>query len=214
MSQIAFLFDLDGVLVDTKELHWQAWQILAKKYDTFNMSYEQFLVSFGKTNQYILDEFIPNVPPAQRKILADEKESAFRSLPIEDLKLLKGVVPFLNLLKERGVPKIIASSTPVANLEALLKKTELGTYFNAYVSAEQVKRGKPFPDVFIEAALRLEWPAKDCIVIEDSQAGIDAGKDAQCFVIAVTTTHSREKLYNYDICVDSLDEVNLDALKS
>ncbi len=214
MSQMAFLFDLDGVLVDTKELHWQAWQILAEKHEDFSMSYDQFLVSFGKTNQYILDELIPHVSSEKRKILANEKEAAFRSLPIENLKLLKGVIPFLQQLKERNIPMIIASSTPVANLDALLEKTELGEHFNAYVSAEQVKRGKPYPDVFLEAANRLNVQAKDSIVIEDSQAGISAGKAAGCFVIAVTTTHPQEKLKDYDICVDSLDKLNLDTLKT
>ncbi len=206
---VGFLFDNDGVLVDTKDLHWMAWQQYMQAHPELGMSEEVFLKTFGRTNDLILKEVDPSISKAKSEEIASEKERIFRSLLQQNMDLLPGVIPFLEQLQAAQTPRIIASSAPVSNLEVFLKRTPLSHYFSSYVSAEQVARGKPYPDVFLAGAEKLGIPPEQCIVIEDSPSGLQAGKSAGCFVIAVTTTHKKSHLSNYDLCVDRLDQLTL-----
>ena len=119
---------------------------------------------------------------------------------------------FLQEVVASKLPHIIASSTPVVNLEFYLKQTPLGKYFDAYASAEEVARGKPYPDVFQEAARRIGLDPVDCIVLEDSQAGLQAGRDAGAFVVALATSLPAEELRNYDALYPSPQELDLSLL--
>lgn len=170
--EVGFLFDNDGVLIDSQKLHWLSWQLLMQQESSLVMDEKTFLTGFGKRNDLILKELIPDQSEAQRAKLAERKEELFRKEARERIQLLSGMEKFLLAIKEKKIPRIIASSTPVANLKMFLSSTVLGNYFDAFVSAEEVAHGKPFPDVFIEAAKRIKLPTSSCIVIEDAPVGI------------------------------------------
>jgi HAD superfamily hydrolase (TIGR01509 family) len=210
--EIGFLFDNDGVLIDSQKLHWLSWQHLMQQEKSVVMDEKTFLSGFGKRNDLILKELVPEKTEAERTKLAETKEELFRKEARERIQLLDGMERFLKTLKEKKIPRIIASSTPIANLKMFLSSTVLGNYFDAFVSAEEVAHGKPFPDVFIEAAKRINLPTSSCIVIEDAPVGVKAGKDAGCFVVALCTTHDREELLESDMIFPSPHELDLDLI--
>lgn len=211
---IAFLFDNDGVLIDSKDLHWQAWQMLMDEKNDVFMSEKEFIEGFGKRNDLILKEIFPDLPDVDLQKIAARKEECFRLIARGKVTLLEGMEDFLRSLKREKIPRIIASSTPIENLKMFLESTVLGQYFDAFVSSEEVKEGKPAPDVFLEAARRINMPPEKCIVLEDAPVGIRAGKGAGCFVIGLATTFPQEALYEADIVYPSPKELKLESVKN
>lgn len=219
MTQPVFLFDLDGVLIDSKELHWEAWQKLKDLLPELNaMDYERFLSGFGQTNDSILKSFLPNSNQQERMNWGEKKEEFVRTLATGRIELLPGMESFLQKLTERKIPKIIASSTPQSNLRYYLKETILGKYFDQAISGEEVAQGKPAPDIFIAAAKQLKAEPKSSIVLEDSLVGLQAGRSAGSFVIALATTHSygdlKKKSDLYDLLYHSPEDLNLEEVFS
>jgi beta-phosphoglucomutase len=213
MNQFAILFDNDGVLIDSHEAHWAAWQRLMQQDRELSFTYSQFESGFGKRNDLILKEVAPAASEAKRVEWALRKEQLFREIAKGKIKLLPGIEDFLKEVKAAKIPRIIASSTPIENLKLYLSATVLGNYFDAFLSAEEVALGKPAPDVFIEAAKRIGFSSTDAIVIEDAPAGIRAGKAAGSFVIALATSHSKEELKGQDLLYASARELHLPAVR-
>lgn len=209
---VAFLFDNDGVLIDSSELHWQSWVLLMKEEPELKMTPQEFIASFGKRNDLILKELFPHIPEEKRKDWARRKEELFRSNARGKVKLLPGMESFLKSVVESGIPHIIASSTPPENLDMFISSTVLGNYFDHYLSAEEVAHGKPAPDIFIAAAKRIGFEPNDCVVLEDAPAGIQAGKAAGAFVVALETTHRRESLSGYDIIYPAPVDLDLQEI--
>lgn len=204
---VAFLFDNDGVLIDSSELHWQAWQLLMKEEPAFSMTHAEFVHGFGKRNDLILKDSASSLPQERHKELAERKEALFRVCARGKVELLSGMEGFLQEVKRADIPRIIASSTPPENLDMFISSTVLGEYFTHYVSAESVPHGKPAPDVFVEAAHQLGFKPSDCIVFEDAPAGIAAGKAAGAFVVAMATTHNQ--LEGYDMLYRGPSDLDL-----
>ena len=212
MLQVAFLFDNDGVLIDSSALHWQAWQLMMREIPEFKMDRADFIKGFGKRNDLILQEAVPYVAKEVRIQWAERKEELFRECAQGKIILLPGMENFLKQVAQAKIPRIIASSTPLKNLEMYIQTTVLGKYFDHYLSGEDVAHGKPSPDIFIEAAHRLHFQSSHCIVFEDAPAGIAAGKAAGSFVVALATTHSKEQLKNYDLIYPSALELDLQEI--
>lgn len=210
--RVAFLFDNDGVLIDSSAHHWQSWQLFMKEEPSFKMSQEEFVASFGKRNDLILQELVPELSSEKRKKWADRKEALFRKCAQGNVALLPGMEAFLEKVIEAKIPHIIASSTPVENLEMFLSTTVLGKYFDYYLSAETVSHGKPAPDIFIAAAHKLGFKPNECIVFEDAPAGIEAGKAAGSFVVALETSHFKGQLSNYDLLYPSAEALDLQEI--
>jgi HAD superfamily hydrolase (TIGR01509 family) len=212
VKSVAFLFDNDGVLIDSSALHWRSWQMLMAQVPDFKMDKQGFESSFGMRNDLILQRLLPDASPQTRKQWGEQKEELFRQIAKDTITLLPGMEPFLAKVVAAHIPHIIASSTPLANLEMYINSTVLGKYFEHYLSAEQVAHGKPAPDIFIAAAHHLGFDPKQCIVFEDAPAGIQAGKAAGCFVVALATTHRAEQLSDYDLIYPSAHELNLSQI--
>ena len=212
MRSVAFLFDNDGVLIDSSELHWRSWQMLMADEPLLNMDKKAFEGGFGMRNDLILQRLFPNVAVETRTQWAEKKEQLFRDIAQGAINLLPGMEAFLNQVVAAQIPRIIASSTPMANLELFISTTVLGKYFEDYLSAETVDHGKPAPDIFIAAAHHLGFEPEACIVFEDAPAGLQAGKAAGCFVVALATTHTQTQLTNYDLIYPSAHELNLQEI--
>ena len=210
--RVAFLFDNDGVLIDSSALHWKSWELLMHEEPELVMDHVLFTQTFGMRNDLILQKIVPHIPEEKRHELAERKEGIFREIAAGKVQLLPGIESFLQHIVENGLPHIIASSTPIENLEMYLASTVLGDYFEHFVSAEEVEHGKPFPHIFIEAAKRLGFAPEECIVIEDAPAGIEAGKAAGCFVVALATTHAKEALENYDVIYETPAHLDLQEI--
>ena len=217
-ADIGVVFDLDGVLIDSHDQHERSWFQLAAEVDK-PLTKEQFKESFGMRNVMC----IPNVfhwtsPEDHEQIrkLGDRKEELYRELLRADgIEPLPGVVDLLQSLNDAGVLFSLGSSTSRKNIEVCFASTGLDRFFGPfYTGAEDVTRGKPFPDVFLEAAAKIDRLPARCLVIEDAHVGVEAGNAAGMKVLAVTTTHTRESFTESGAVrvVDSLAEIDAVAV--
>jgi beta-phosphoglucomutase len=175
----AVLWDLDGTLIDSAEYHWKSW-LLALESEGFTLTRAQFTESFGQRNDRILRGWLgPDAPEDRIRRVGDAKEVAYRRLMREGgLDGLPGAQDWIDRLAARGWRQAIASSAPRLNVEAVLEALGWQGKFGAIVTAEDVRRGKPDPDVFLAAAERLRIDPSRCVVVEDAAAGIDAAHAA------------------------------------
>jgi len=213
-SPYGVVFDLDGVIIDSHDQHEQSWFQLA---DELNLSLtkEQFKESFGMRNEMCIPDvfgWVTREETTKIAELGDRKEELYRALLAEGgLSPLPGVVALVSGLAAAELPISLGSSTSRKNIEVCFKTTGLDRFFGPnYTGAEDVSRGKPAPDVFLEAARKIDRTPERCVVIEDAHVGVEAGIAAGMKVIAVTTTHPRESFADCGaaLIVDSLEEVS------
>ncbi len=190
------VFDLDGTLVDNMRWHARAWTALVRAHATEARSdaeLESFVYAHaGMKNE----ELIPQLLPGAREVpaLSDEKEALYRELYAPALAPLPGLLPLLDALALRGVRLAVASAAPLANRDLVLDGLRIRARFAAIVGAEHVRRGKPAPDIFLEAARKLGLPPAECIAFEDAPKGVEAAIAAGMRCAAVTTTASADAL--------------------
>jgi HAD superfamily hydrolase (TIGR01509 family) len=204
------LWDLDGTLVDSGESHWRAWRDTMRD-EGVALTHEQFLASFGQKNDTILMAWMgaAATPEVIRRV-GDAKESLYRQFAAtEGLVPLPGAADWVARLHAGGWRQAIASSAPAANVRVMLDALKVDRYFDAFVSAEDVTAGKPDPQVFLAAAVKLQVPPSACVVVEDAAAGIEAAKRAGMKCVGV----SRSSVLPADVFVRSLADLPADAFE-
>jgi beta-phosphoglucomutase len=212
----AVIWDMDGTLVDTAELHFQAWVVLAKALGK-PFTRADFTATFGWRNPEIIPKlFGKHYTADQVQELGDRKENLYREQAKNGVELLPGARKLLEDLGAAGFKQGVGSSAPRTNLELILELTETNQFFAAVVSMEDTQRGKPDPEVFLRAAANLNVPAQRCLVIEDAPAGIQAAKAGGMRAIAVTFVphHDPQTLRDAgaDLIVPSLEQVCVDSI--
>lgn len=209
----AVIFDWDGVVIDSSAQHERSWELLATE-RALPLPPGHFKRGFGKKNQLIIPEILGwSRDPAEIDALGHRKEELYRLLVRESgVVVLPGARELLAALLEAGIPAAVGSSTSRANLEAIFAATGLDHFFQAVVCGDDVRHGKPAPDVFLRAAACLNAPAAACLVIEDAHVGIQAAHAAGMPVLAVATTHPLNELTTATAAVSSLQETNLPSL--
>lgn len=206
-TDCAVLFDLDGVIVDTGLAHHASFRQLGEE-EGYQISDEQFRAIFGRRNEEIFPIlFNSSLPDDRVAMLSDRKEEIFRSIIAGCVQPLPGITALLPALCDAGFQLAIGTSTPRANVDQILHELNLAQYFTAIISAENVSHGKPHPEVFTNGARALGVPAKQCVVVEDAVAGVEAALRGGMSALAVTTNHSRAALAAAHRIVDSLAEV-------
>lgn len=201
----AFLFDLDGVIIDSSEFHKQSWVVLMSS-KGINFSEEDFKITFGKRNEEILKDYFPDLPESEIKKMSYEKEELYRKLAKGNIKPIDGSIDTLRLIRENGFKIALVSSTPKENIDFIFKELKLDNFFDAVVSGTDIKQGKPNPECYLVAAAKLGVKPQRCYVVEDSEHGLEAGKRSGAKCIGITTTH--KKLKNADIVVNNFYEMN------
>jgi beta-phosphoglucomutase len=186
-SKVGVIWDMDGTLVDTAELHFAAWEaVCAERGRPFTRG--EFAATFGRRNPEIIAYlFGDTMSPAEAEHLADEKEDRYRAAARrQGVVPLPGVRTLLEGLQRIGAAQAIGSSAPRANLELILELAKVAQFFDAVVSSEDTQRGKPDPQVFLIAAERLGISPSRCVVLEDAVAGVEAAHAGGMRCIAVT----------------------------
>jgi len=202
------LWDMDGVICDNGDLHFQSWQEAFANFPEYDFSKEIFTQTFGMNNHGVLRTLLGREPEANEvEELAGVKEAIFREMLVGKTTFLPGVEEWLIGFSAHGVRQAIASSAPQANIDALRRELHLDQYFDAFISAAAMP-SKPNPMVFITAAHEIGIETSNCVVIEDAVAGVQAGISAGCQVIAVTTTNLPEALAEAPLVVDRLNQVD------
>lgn len=216
MSEHATLaiLDHDGVLVDSFELHQEAWLELGRR-SKLPITPSFIHETFGMTNPSILRRLLGDaVSTDEIARYSDQKEICYRDLARGKITLMAGVRELLDRLTELGVKLAIGSSGPRANLDLTIHECGLAGRFAAVTSLEDVAHGKPDPQVFLVAAERSGVAPGRSVVFEDAPVGIQAAKSAGMLAVAVLTSHEPPPLLaaGADLVVKGMGEVDVDAL--
>ncbi len=186
--EVAFLFDVDGVLVHSMPLHMQAWEEYLASLGIEVEDLERRM--HGKRNAELVTDLISkDLTEAEAFAHGARKEELWREMLLRDgveRYQVAGLRQFLE--KHRTVPKAVASNAEPKNIDFVLDQYGLRRYFEAAVSGMEVARPKPFPDIYLEAARRLGAKPEACIVFEDSPTGLEAAIGAGMRVIGIETT--------------------------
>lgn len=205
------IFDLDGVIVSTDDLHYAAWKNIADKESIpFDETVNHRLrgVSRMESLDIILEKATKNYTDDEKIKLATEKNEIYRS-SLESLSaddILTGVESLLHSLKQKNIRLAIGSSSK--NAVPILQHIGLEKHFDVIVTGNDIRQSKPDPEVFLLAAERMQLASEACVVIEDAQAGIDAARAAGMKAVGVDENLN---LQNTDWQLESLE--NLDVLK-
>lgn len=201
MKNVGFIFDLDGVIVDTAKYHYLAWKKLANGLG-FQFTKEQNELFKGVSRKRCLEILleIGNVEASQEQFdqwMVEKNEDYLAYIEKMDSKeILPDVPRILKFLKERNIPIALGSASK--NAKPILEKVNLLSYFDSIVDGNSVTKAKPDPEVFLIAASNLGINPKYCIVFEDAVAGIQAANAANMISIGIGDSDIlHEASYNF-----------------
>ena len=210
------LFDMDGVLVNNLEVHRAAFAEFFRRYGV-ERSFDELNRVFGKGNDDIMGELMPKevVERVGIRELGYEKEAIYREIYAPIITPQPGLLEFLAEAVEAGLRSAVGSSGYRVNVDFVLEKCRIGSYFEAIVAGDEVTRCKPDPEIYLTAAAKLGLKPAECVVFEDAEAGIEAAKRAGIKVVALATTFSREFLggTEADVIVDDFRDVSVAMLQ-
>ena len=207
MPNLAVIFDMDGVLIDSYHAHFAGWSGL---YHELELSYSEaeFAHDFGRTSRDILfRRFGEQLTDKRIRELDERKEALFRDSVRENFPAMDGALDLIDALTADGFLLAIGSSAPTENIVLCLEKLGRRESFTAVVTGQEVTRGKPDPQVFQLAASRLGVTPEHCVVVEDAVHGIEAANRAGMRSVALTGTATREHLASADLIVESLRQL-------
>lgn len=213
----AVIFDMDNLMIDSEPIQSRSFEVVLKEYGKnpfFNENGIVQTVGIGaKDNwlqmqsRYDLQEDI--------EILIEKKRRVYVELLRQGVAPMPGFLSLLYHLKDYQLKKAVASSSARENIDLVVAHLNIQEYFDAFISGEQVKRGKPAPDIFLEAASQLRANTSYCVVLEDADSGVQAAKDAGMKVIAVPNRFTQHHDFRKaDKIVPSLEYVNWRVISS
>ncbi|MGB8252475.1 MAG: HAD family phosphatase [Anaerolineaceae bacterium] len=208
----SILWDMDGVLVETSEAHYQSW-VVAFKHFGYDFNREYFLRYYGMNDTSTVRGFLSNsISSELTQAIGEYKEDWFRDHIKDQIHLLPGVTDWLAKFRERGYLQAVASSGPLENIDLIVTSTSIHGYFSALVSCADGPT-KPDPWVFQEAARKLGSAPSECLVIEDTPNGVSAARNACMHCLAVTTSNPTDALKQADLVVYNLSKLNWQAFE-
>jgi len=207
--EIAFIFDLDGVIVDSNPVHLEVWR---EYLQNLGLTVDDKLpeLMYGRRNDEIVRALFGDAL-SQEEIYAHgaAKEALYRERMKPQLtkRLVPGVVDFLE--RHASIPKGLATNAEPANAEFVMSETGLSKFFQVVVDGHKVEKPKPAPDIYLLAAALLKKKPEECVVFEDSATGIQAARSAGMRVVALSTTH--RELEGADLVVANFRAPELEA---
>lgn len=186
---------MDGVLVDNKEAHIEAFVTFCALHG-IDIKGMDLSWMYGKGNDEIIPRLLPGhiIEEYGIKALGDEKEAVYRKAYAPAMQPVPGLVPFLEDLYANNVTIAVGSSAPVENVNFVLDGLGIRKYFSVFVNGDMVHRAKPDPAIYLLSLEKLGLPASECLVMEDSFAGIESANGAGIKVVALATTNTAEAL--------------------
>lgn len=192
MKPVAFLFDLDGVIIDTEKEYENLWRVLGQRYGIEDPDFA--LKIKGNHLLYITDTYFPHLSTAEKKQLLHDLQKMEADMTY---KPIAGAMDFLREVREQEYPLALVTSSSQYKMNRVYAQLPLRDLFHAVVTSDDIKRGKPFPDAFLLAAEKLNRKPEQCIVFEDSLSGIEAARAANTTVIALSTTFPKDILLKH-----------------
>ena len=203
LSGRAFIFDMDGTLVDNMHVHTEAWATLLNEHG-IEMDRHKFLVATaGKTNREILPTVFGEISDDRISELAKRKESLYREAYLPIRKPVDGLVDFLTESQRLGIKMAVATAASNPNMEFILDGLDLRRFFGAVTTATDVAVGKPDPAMFLVSAEKLGVEPQNCIVFVDALGGFEAAHRAGMKSIGITTVNSAEDILKCSSVVEA-----------
>jgi beta-phosphoglucomutase family hydrolase len=201
----AVIFDMDGVLIDSEPLHKKAEKRTFAPYGV-TLTDEELTVFTGQSTRSLLSAV------REKNGISDDVETLYKAVQThlmdifsKEVEAFPGAVTLVRELARRNVPLAVASSSPMGLIRLSLGRIGLDSLFPVVVSGDEVKRTKPDPDIFLEAAKRLSVPPERCAVIEDSTSGVAGAKAAGMFTVGFRSPNSlHQDVSAGDLVVDQL----------
>ncbi len=189
--QRGVICDLDGTLIDSSKLHYDAWRELLAP-EGVDLDWPGFITGFGRRNDDWLPDLLgPEIAMDDIRRIGDAKEARYREMVHEGgLDVLPGVFDALRGLRADGWRHAVATSAPVENAGVILEVTGLSEFMDSFAGSEDVERGKPAPDVFLLAAERIGVAPERAVVVEDAAAGVQGAHRAGMVAIGVGPHHA------------------------
>lgn len=200
MNPIGIIFDMDGTITFTESFHHQAFSHVFRQYGIEFTFAEEVKKYAGAGSRKIFtsvfaERGIEVSPQEIEQCIARKKELYKKIVQKADISFVPGVLEFVKKIHEKGIKSIIATgNSDLESVRLILEKVGLKEYFPDMISVTEVARGKPFPDVFLEAARRIRVPPQACVVFEDAINGVLAAKAAKMRCIALETTTKKDDL--------------------
>lgn len=213
MNGRGVIFDMDGVLADSYQAHFESWRTMTRGHG-MDITEEQFAATFGRTTREIIRQLWgEDVSDEEIARWDAEKEQAYRDILMAAFPEMDGASELLTALHQARFAIAIGSSGPAENVEVVVKCLRGAEHVTATVNGLDVSHGKPHPEVFLLAAKKLGVEPSGCAVIEDAPAGVEAARRAGMAAIALTGTAPREKLAGRaHLVIDSLRELSPEVI--
>lgn len=210
----AFLFDLNGTMIDDMAYHNHAWHDILTNDLGANISFAAVKKQMYGKNQDLLERVFGVGHFSQEQIdqISIEKERRYQAAYKEHLTLIPGLNAFLDRAKQSGIAMAIGSAAIPFNINFVLDNLNVRTYFDAIVSAEDVKNSKPDPETFSKGANILGVLPENCIVFEDAPKGVEAAQHAGMKCIALTTMHGAKEFSAYQNIIAFIEDYHDPAL--
>ncbi|HEY0246441.1 MAG TPA: HAD family phosphatase [Mucilaginibacter sp.] len=213
-TTFAAIFDMDGTLVNNTPYHFKSWQAIFKKYNKGILTLDTYHHDISGIP--IMDTmkrlFGNDHDEAGLKALLKEKEGLYKSLYAPFAAPVNGLENFLTNLKNAGIKMAIASSATVDDINFILSHVPIRDDFNVIIDGSRVTKSKPNPQIFLKAAEELNARPEDCVVFEDSIAGIKAANGAGMKVVGITTGNTADKLQPSNLVITDYTDLSLQKL--
>lgn len=203
----ALLFDLDGTLIDSMPHHQSAWNTWYARRGIPMDAAEFFAATAGRSNAEIINDLFPALSTDEQAAMGDEKEAIYREFAGQSLALIGGAKAFVESARAASLRMAVCTASTLPNMALAFEMHGIDGWVETVVSpadtmsgpggGERV-RGKPHPDIFLEAAARLGIAPVDCVVFEDAPLGVEAARRAGMKAVALTTTLGADHFEAFD----------------
>jgi beta-phosphoglucomutase len=196
----AFLFDLNGTMIDDMHYHTSAWHKVLTDELGAKLTVEEVKVQmYGKNSELLVRIFgADHFSAEEADRISIEKEKKYQEEFRPHLKLINGLDEYLRKAHEAGIKMAIGSAAIMFNIDFVLDNLDIRHYFSALVSADDVTTSKPHPETFLKGAELLGVKPEECVVFEDAPKGVEAARNAGMACVVLTTMHEKEEFSQYD----------------
>jgi len=204
------IFDMDGTIVDSLPYHYKAWKIFFRENKVENFSEKLKEYKGGGTLDLMTAVYGDKYSRNELKIMTDDKEIIFRQIYKNNVEPIKGFMKMFEFIKSKKILVGLASNAIRKNVKMILNELKIYEEFDSIICGDEVKKGKPNPEMFDETVNRFKLKKKECLIFEDSVEGVSAAVNSKVDVIGITSSTSGEVLRDRGCKLTMDDYLNFD----
>lgn len=208
----AFLFDLNGTMIDDMPYHIKAWHSILNDLGASISEEETMHQCYGKNDELLERVFPARFSKAEKDEITVKKEAAYKQAYLPHLKLIDGLDSFLQQAKERNIKMAIGSAAIMSNIDFVLDNLNIRYYFDAIISADDVALSKPNAETYLKCAEALDVLPNECIVFEDVPKGVESAANANMKAIVIIGIHGENEFNSFNNTINfirSYTELNI-----